>query len=61
MQLASVDYAVNNNDNMSHCALLQASDFTDIGDWPTLGTQGEVCHRIFFCILIIMHYKTRKI
>ena len=21
---------------------LQASDFTDIGDWPTLGAQGEV-------------------
>lgn len=26
----------------------QASDFTNIGDWPTLGTQVEVCIIINF-------------
>lgn len=26
----------------------QASDFTNIGDWPTLGTQTEVHIRFFF-------------
>jgi len=28
------------------CILQQASDFTNIGDWPTLGTQIEVSTQI---------------
>lgn len=30
------------NNILIYYILQQASDFTDIGDWPTLGPQGEV-------------------